>query len=63
MPKIQKIYDDFLEAERYIPSERIEELIGEQHPEWNEAEIDHMAEKELQQYLSHYYTYMSLPSL
>lgn len=63
MPRIQKIYDDFLEAERYIPSERIEELIGEQHPEWDEAEIDRMADKDLEQYLSKYYTYMSVPSL
>ncbi|MBX2874128.1 MAG: hypothetical protein KTR30_18565 [Saprospiraceae bacterium] len=63
LAKVQKIYDDYLEAQRYIPSERLEALISEQHAEWNEAEIDPMAEKELQQFLSCYYTYMSLPSL
>lgn len=62
LSRAQAIYNDWMDAMEYVPTEALKRQIKESNPELKDDEIDRLAEEEAQRYFSRNYIQLNTPS-
>ena len=62
LSRAQAIYNDWIGAMGYVPTEMLKRQIKKASPELEDAEIDRLVEEEVQRYFSRKYMQMNRPS-
>lgn len=62
LSRAQEIYEDWMGAIEYVPTEMVKRQIKKLNPELMEEEVDRLAEEEVQRNFSRNYMQINLPS-